>query len=77
MSQTLSAHASFLRYRLSVIAAWPESECRRALLAAAEAALQGELAFERAAGTGRRPGVPPAPRPWLESVPRGGGRAVA
>jgi hypothetical protein len=44
-----SANASFHRYRLSLIATWPESECKRAALAAAEAALQGELAFVRVA----------------------------
>jgi hypothetical protein len=52
MSQSFSAHASFHRYRLNVIAAWPESECKRTALAAAAAAFQGELAFERAAARG-------------------------
>jgi hypothetical protein len=56
MSQSFSAHASFHRYRLNVIAAWPESECKRTALAAAAAAFQGELAFERAA------------RPWRASA---------
>jgi hypothetical protein len=52
MSQAFSAHASFHRYRLNVITNWPESECKRAALAAAEAALQGELAFDRVARKG-------------------------
>jgi hypothetical protein len=43
------SHASFHRYRLHVISTWPESECKKAAMAAAEAALQGELAFERVA----------------------------
>ena len=41
---------------------WPESESKRAALAAAEAALQGELAFERAVH-GRHLGGPFEPRP--------------
>jgi hypothetical protein len=52
MSQAFSAHASFHRYRLDVIATWPETERKRAALAAAEAAFQGELAFAHAAHTG-------------------------
>jgi len=52
MSQAFSAHASFLRYRLNVITAWPESDYKQAALAAAEAALQGEMAFERVARMG-------------------------
>jgi hypothetical protein len=52
MSQSFSAHASFHRYRLNLITAWPESECKRAALAAAESGLQGEMAFERAARMG-------------------------
>ena len=52
MSQAFSAHASFHRYRLNLITAWPESECKRAALAAAESGLQGEMAFELAARMG-------------------------
>jgi hypothetical protein len=52
MSQ-FSAHAAFHRYRLSVIENWPESESKRTALAAVHAALQGEMAFERAAQSGR------------------------
>ena len=52
MSQAFSAHASFHRYRLDVIATWPETEGKQAALAAAEAAFQGELAFARAAHGG-------------------------
>ena len=48
-TETLSAHESFQRYRLNVIATWPESEWKRVALAAADAALQEELAFERVA----------------------------
>jgi hypothetical protein len=62
MSQAFSAQASFHRYRLDVIAAWPESDCKRAALAAAEAAFQGELAFERAASMRRHHGGPSGPR---------------
>jgi hypothetical protein len=51
MGQAHSAHASFHLYRLSVIATWPESEYKQAALAAAEAAFQGELAFERSSHT--------------------------
>jgi len=58
MKQAFSAHASFHRYRLKVITAWPESECKRAALAAAETALQGELAFECAAPQGQHLGGP-------------------
>jgi hypothetical protein len=36
----------FQRYRLEVIAAWPENEFKRSVMAAAEAVLQRELAFE-------------------------------
>jgi hypothetical protein len=52
MSQAFSAHASFHRYRLNVIETWPESQCKQAAQAAAEAALQGELAFARSARKG-------------------------
>jgi hypothetical protein len=52
MSQAFSAHASFHRYRLDVIATWPESECKRAAMAAAEAAFQGELVYQRSAYMG-------------------------
>lgn len=49
MSQAHSAHVSFHCYRLSMIAIWPDSECKQAALAAARAAYQGGLAIERAA----------------------------
>jgi hypothetical protein len=47
MSQGITTNASFHRYRISVIATWPESGFKRAAMAAARAALQQELAFER------------------------------
>ena len=50
MSQKFSANASFQRYRIVVISTWPDSESKRAALAAAEAALQEESAFESVAG---------------------------
>jgi hypothetical protein len=56
MSQSFSAHASFHRYRLNLITAWPESECKRAALAAAESALQGEMAFRARCPDGRHAG---------------------
>ena len=56
MSQSLSAHANFHRYRLNVIATWPESECKQAALAAAESALQGEMAFRARCPGGRHAG---------------------
>jgi hypothetical protein len=59
--EKFSARESFHRYRLNVIATWPESECKQAALAAVEAALQEELAFERAARV--RLGGPSGPRP--------------
>ncbi|MBZ5727509.1 MAG: hypothetical protein LAP87_21240 [Acidobacteriia bacterium] len=49
MSATYTAHSSFHRHRIQVIARWPESAYKRTALHAAEAALTTELAFERAA----------------------------
>jgi hypothetical protein len=46
MKQTLAAYGSFPRYRASVIATWPERECKRSALSSAMAALQAELALE-------------------------------
>jgi hypothetical protein len=42
-----SERASFHQYRIAVIAAWPEGECKRAAMSAARAALQRELAFDQ------------------------------
>jgi hypothetical protein len=56
MNQAITGNAAFHRYRLEVIATWPENECKRAALAAAQAALQRELAFERAVRTGAASG---------------------
>jgi hypothetical protein len=49
-----SERTSFQQYRLAVIAAWPEGECKRAALAAARAALQRELAFDLASRVANR-----------------------
>ena len=58
MSRAYSEHAAFHHYRLDVIAAWPESESKRAALAAARAALERELAFEHATPAGSHSMVP-------------------
>ena len=42
---TSSEKAGFERYRLMVIATWPESAAKRAALQSASAALERELAF--------------------------------
>jgi len=55
MSQAYSAPRAFHSYRLSVIGAWPESECKRATLAVVRAALQREQVFERATRMGSTP----------------------
>jgi len=55
MSRSVSTHTSFHRYRLHVIATWPESGCKQAALAAAKAALERDLVFERAARIGGAP----------------------
>ena len=68
MSQVFSSHASFHRYRLNVIAAWPESECKRTALAAAAAAFKGELAFERTSSTWRRLSLLPLGRIVLRLI---------
>jgi hypothetical protein len=54
MSQTFSERASFHRYRLAAVTAWPEGEFKKAAMAAAGAALQGEPAFARSARMGGR-----------------------
>jgi hypothetical protein len=46
-----SEKVKFQQYRKTVIAGWPESETKRAAMASAHAALQHELAFERARRT--------------------------
>ena len=43
-----STQSYFHRYRVQVIARWPESEYKRAALRAARTSLNGELAFEQA-----------------------------
>ena len=67
MNDAFSAHAAFHSYRLIVIAGWPESEYKQAALAAARAALQRELTFERATHTG---GTPAGPAPGRVSATR-------
>lgn len=52
-----SALTLFNRFRIDVIATWPEGEGKQAAMAAAKAALQGGLAFERVASAGRRLGA--------------------
>jgi hypothetical protein len=47
MKNNFSERASFHQYRISVIAAWPEGDVKRAAMAAARAALQRELAFDQ------------------------------
>ena len=54
MSQSFSERVSIHRYRRAVITMLPEGENKRAALAAAGVALQGELAFERPARMGGR-----------------------
>jgi hypothetical protein len=54
MSQTFSERASFHRYRLAAVTGWPEGEFKKAAMAAAGAALQGEMAFVRSARMGGR-----------------------
>jgi hypothetical protein len=43
-----SERVSFLRYRLMLISAWPESDMKRASLESAQAALEREVAFAEA-----------------------------
>jgi hypothetical protein len=43
-----STQSDFHRYRVQVIARWPESEYKRAALRAARNSLNGELAYEQA-----------------------------
>jgi hypothetical protein len=43
----ISERVSFHRYRITVISTWPTSEYKRAALAAAQAALERELAYDQ------------------------------
>ncbi len=56
MSATYSAPSSFHRYRIQVIARWPESAYKRTALNAARTALLNELTFERTAHASRGKG---------------------
>jgi hypothetical protein len=45
---SFSQRTSFHQYRIAVIAAWPEGECKRAAMSAARAALIRERPFDQA-----------------------------
>jgi hypothetical protein len=47
-SALTTAQTRFHRYRISVIETWPEDATRQSVLAAARAALNRELTYERA-----------------------------
>jgi hypothetical protein len=51
-----STQSYFHRYRVQVIARWPESEYKRAALSAAGTALIRELAFELATANTKQKG---------------------